>query len=335
MSEAERQARSERMTQQNADPEFRAKATEAASEWMTRQWQDSPEFAAKSVAASTERITHQWQDNPEFRAKQAAATREPAFRETARETMTRLRSNPAFVAKQVAGASRAMTRNWENPEFVAANSERTKQRWAEYRALKAEAQSQGNALPANLQRYGRPRSHHSAVSSETPQRPHQAQQNADPAFRAKATEAAKEMTHQWQNPELRATMLHHPHSHPASPEQRETARETMTRLNKDPAFAMKRDAAGRETLTRLNNDPSFALKRDAAASERMTRLNDDPTFRAETSERMKRRWIEYRARKAELTATAGNANTSAVSSETPQRQHRARGIKLARTLTPE
>jgi hypothetical protein len=42
---------------------------------------------------------------------------------------------------------------------VAAKSQATKQRWAEYRALKAEVLSNGNELPAELQRYGRPRGH--------------------------------------------------------------------------------------------------------------------------------------------------------------------------------
>jgi len=73
-----------------------------------------------------------------------------------------------------------------------------------------------------------------------------------------------------------------------------------------------------------------------AARETITRLNADPTFKAANSERTKRRWVEYRAQKAALSAQPGNDNGGgAAFSETPHRQQRTRGIKLARTLAHE
>lgn len=72
----------------------------------------------------------------------------------------------------------------------------------------------------------------------------------------------------------------------------------MKRLNADPRFAAKRDAAARTNLKRLGTDPAFAAKRDAAsraamkrlhrknpglaaaAGARLRRLNSDPVFAA-------------------------------------------------------
>ena len=63
----------------------------------------------------------------------------------------------------------------------------------------------------------------------------------------------------------------------------------MKRLNADPRFAAKRDAAARTNLKRLATDPAFAAKRDAASSAAMKRLHKkNPGIAAAASARLRR-----------------------------------------------
>jgi hypothetical protein len=54
----------------------------------------------------------------------------------------------------------------------------------------------------------------------------------------------------------------------------------MKRMNADPMFAARRDAASGERMKRLRTDPVFVAKQAAAASENMKRLRADPAFAA-------------------------------------------------------
>jgi hypothetical protein len=129
------------------------------------------------------------------------------------------------------------------------------------------------------------------------------------------------------------------------------ARERMVQLNNDPAFVPRRDAVNRDpavlaqrsiTMTGLHTDNAeFRASSAAAASRNMTLKWADKEFRAANSERTKRRWAEFRARKAQLTAAPSPAAAEYVSKslsngsqERPHITHgQRRGYKF--TLTPE
>jgi hypothetical protein len=99
-----------------------------ASEHMNRL-NDNPAFVAKHLITSRDTM-NRLNDKPAFVEKHSI---------TSRETMTRLHAeDQQFKVKSAAAGRRNMTQNWQNSEFVAANSERTKRRWVEYRMRKAQ-----------------------------------------------------------------------------------------------------------------------------------------------------------------------------------------------------
>jgi hypothetical protein len=151
------------------------------------------------------------------------------------------------------------------------------------------------------------------------------------------TQVAQELGFSWSTVRRIALEFGYPVLKVGCPELRAAASSRLKELwRTDAEFAAKSAAASSEALMRKWNDPEFAAKHAAAARDTMTRLTTDPEFRTANSERTKQRWAEYRERKAHSNAQSGNDKSGTIAApETPQRQRRASGYKLARTSTPQ
>jgi hypothetical protein len=102
--------------------------------------------------------------------------------------------------------------------------------------------------------------------------------NADPEFRAKASERSRAMH---ADPEFRAKNSERARAMNADPEFRAKHSARMRAMNADPEFRAKNSERARA----MNADPEFKARSSERASKRMRSMQADPEFRAKNSER--------------------------------------------------
>lgn len=186
-------------------------------------------------------------------------------------------------------ASCAMKKRWEDPEFRARMSEKTKRQWenSEFRKKQAELKKRRWEDPE-----------YRKMMSETTK-----QQWEDPEFREMQ---AKLLRWRWEDSEFRTMMSETTKQQWEDPE----FRATQARLNKErwenPEYRMMMSQKAIKQLGQWWEEPEYRAKMSKMSRQQW----EDPEYRAILSEYSKQRWGDpgFRARKTEQMLGENNPN---------------------------